>query len=73
MNPLSRLIPNSIEGQMVAVLAVSILLLLSFLITFDLVDRKSPLEWAESTATSNRLMQMETDMLNVSSERRGEE
>ena len=72
MNPLSRLIPNSIEGQMVAVLAVSILLLLSFLVTFDLVDRKSPLEWAESTATSNRLMQMQTVMVNVSSERRGE-
>ena len=57
---------------MVAVLAISIVLVLSFLITFDVVDRKSPLEWAESTTTLNRLSRMQTVLENVNAERRSE-
>jgi len=72
MNPLSRLAPNSIEGQMVAVLAISIVLMLSILVIFDIADRKSPLEWTESTVTLNRLSKMQTVLENVSAERRSE-
>jgi signal transduction histidine kinase len=57
---------------MVAVLAISILLMLGLLVTFDIVDRKSPLEWAESGATLNRLVQMQTVLENINAERRSE-
>ncbi|MFT5501247.1 MAG: signal transduction histidine kinase [Woeseiaceae bacterium] len=70
MNPFSRLVPKSIEGQLFAVVAIIILLMLSFLITIDLVDRRSPLEWAGSNVTLNRLTQMRTVLENVNADRR---
>ncbi len=70
MNPLSRFMPKSLEGQMVAVLGGSILLLLSLLVGLDLLDRKSPIEWADSSVTLNRLARMQAILENVSSERR---
>jgi len=65
MSSLSRLVPKSIEGQMVAVLAISILLLLSALTTLDFVERKSTIEWAESNTTLNRLERMRAVLENV--------
>ncbi len=72
MNPLSRLAPNSIEGRMFAVLAISIVLMLSILVIFDIADRKSPLEWTESAVTLNRLSKMQAVLENVSADRRSE-
>jgi signal transduction histidine kinase len=71
MKPLSRFLPKTIEGQMIAVLAISIFLLLSVLISFDFMERRSPIEWAESGATLNRLVRMQTVLESVSTERRG--
>ena len=72
MSSLSRLVPKSIEGQMVAVLAISILLLLSALTALDFMDRKSTIEWAESDITLNRLKRMRAVLENVqASERDG--
>lgn len=65
MNSLSRMVPNSIEGQMVAVLAISILLLLSVLTALDFMDRKSTIEWAESYTTLSRLERMQAVLENV--------
>ena len=65
MSSLSRMVPKSIEGQMVAVLAISILLLLSALIALDFTERKSTIEWAETDTTLNRLERMRAVLENV--------
>jgi signal transduction histidine kinase len=71
MKVLSRFLPKTIEGQLVATLGISIILLLGVLTTFDVMDRRSPIEWAESGATLNRLARMQTILENVSIDRRG--
>lgn len=67
MSFLSRMVPKSIEGQMVAVLAISILLLLSALTGLDFMERKSTIEWAESNFTLNRVERMQAVLENVAS------
>lgn len=55
---------------MIAVLAVSIILLLGLLITLDVLERKSPIEWAESDVTLKRLSRIQTILENVDIDRR---
>ena len=71
MSFLSRMVPKSIEGQMFAVLAISILLLLSVLTALDIMDRKSTIEWAESNTTLSRLERMRVVLENVEVSGRG--
>lgn len=45
---------------MIAILMSSLLLLLIVLVTFELMDRATPIEWAESGATAMRVQRMVT-------------
>ena len=58
MKSLIRIITGTMESGMIAILTISFVLLLSVLIVFEIVGRGTPIEWAESNATLNRLQRM---------------
>lgn len=57
---MSRWLPDSILGRMISILMSSLLLLLVVLVTFDLMERATPIEWAESGVSVMRVKRMVT-------------
>lgn len=66
----SRWTPGTLEGQIIAVLAISLVLVLGALTAFDLMARDTPIEWAESGATLNRLSRMRTALESIDPKKR---
>jgi signal transduction histidine kinase len=70
MKSLIRIITGTMESGMIAILTISFVLLLSVLIVLEIVGRGTPIEWAESNATLNRLQRMHVLLESLNSNQR---
>ncbi len=65
---LSRLVPKSLEGQLVAVVALSLVLLLTVLGGFEITRQNTTIEWAESDFILDRLRTMRPVLAGLNAE-----
>jgi signal transduction histidine kinase len=65
---IARLVPQSMEAQMIAILALSLLTLLLALAALEITGRKTALETAQSNHTLQRLQQLYPMLQRVSAE-----
>jgi len=65
---IARLVPQSMEAQMIAILALSLLSLFIALITLEVTGRKNALQTAQSEQTLQRLQQLYPMLQRVSAE-----
>lgn len=72
MSWIARLLPDTLERQMIAILAVSLVVLAGALTAIDLLGRDTPLEWARSATTMSRLLRMRTILESVAPERQAQ-
>lgn len=72
MSWVARLLPDTLERQMIAILAVSLVVLAGALTAIDLLGRATPLEWAQSASTLGRLQRISTILESVGPERQAE-
>lgn len=72
MSWIIRLVPRTIEGQMIAILSVSLVLLLSALTILEIIERGTPIDWAESGATLSRVQRMHAIFEYIDAEKRVE-
>lgn len=68
MKRIARLVPQSMEAQMIAILALSLLTLLLALAALEITGRKTALETAQSSHTLQRLQQLYPMLQRVSAE-----
>ncbi|MGH8177092.1 MAG: ATP-binding protein [Steroidobacter sp.] len=64
----SRLVPRSMEGQMVAILALSLLVLFAALIIIEILEHDTAIETAESSRTADRLKSLYPVLESIGSE-----
>jgi len=69
---LKRIMPQSIEGQMIAVLTLSFSLLLAMLAMLEIRDNKTVDEWVQSDFTINRLFRITSLIETISREERAD-
>lgn len=71
MSDLYRWFPQTLQGQMIAILAISLILLLSVVAGLELATRVTPIEWAESGSSMSRLVRMRTLIEHIDPAQRG--
>ncbi len=72
MSAFSRLTPRTMEGQMIAILALSFALLLAVLALLEALEQEDVVEWAQNDFTVSRLRRMVPAVEFMSPERAGD-
>jgi signal transduction histidine kinase len=70
MRSFIRIITGTMESGMIAILTISFILLLSVLIVLEIIERSTPIEWAESNATLSRLDRIHSVLENLNTDQR---
>ncbi len=65
-----RFLPDTLEGRIVGILVFSFVLLLAAVISVEVADRRSAVEWAELDTTFDRLKRMHTVLESIPPNRR---